>query len=142
MTPVLRPATDADGPVLLVIERECFSRPNWSAVDILRYSCTVAEVGGQIAGFICSRELCPATAGAPAEREILNLAVRPVFRRLGVAQALLNYELRVPAKHYLEVRESNAAARQLYAKIGFTVAGHRPNYYSHPREAAIVMIMK
>jgi ribosomal protein S18 acetylase RimI-like enzyme len=142
MKPTLRSATEADGAVLLAIECECFSSPNWSAADILRYRCTIAEVAGQIAGFISSRQLCPATDGSPAEREILNLAVRPVYRRLGIARALLNYELQHPATHYLEVRESNAAARQLYESIGFTIVGHRPGYYSHPCEAAIVMTMK
>jgi ribosomal-protein-alanine N-acetyltransferase len=133
---------EADGPILLAIERECFSSPNWSVADILRYRCTVAEVGGQVAGFISSRELCPAAGGSLAEREILNLAVRPVYRRLGIARALLNYELRFPATHYLEVRESNAAARQLYESIGFTIVGQRRDYYSQPCEAAIVMVMK
>jgi ribosomal-protein-alanine N-acetyltransferase len=39
----------------------------------------------------------------------------------------------------LEVRESNAAARTLYARWGFTVAGRRKRYYSHPTEDALLM---
>ncbi|MBV9268075.1 MAG: GNAT family N-acetyltransferase [Acidobacteriaceae bacterium] len=142
MNPVLREATAADGPVLLEIERECFASPNWSVDDILRYRCTVAEVDGQIAGFLSSREVSPSSDGMPAEREILNIAVRVVYRGLGIAKALLKNELETPATYFLEVRESNLAARQLYASLGFTVAGHRANYYSHPCEAAIVMHMK
>jgi hypothetical protein len=39
----------------------------------------------------------------------------------------------------LEVRESNAEARALYARFGFEVAGLRKNYYSDLGEDAVVM---
>ena len=34
----------------------------------------------------------------------------------------------------LEVRESNAPARSLYGKLGFSEAGRRRGFYSEPRE--------
>ena len=40
---------------------------------------------------------------------------------------------------FLEVRESNAAARSLYQKAGFVQVGIRFGYYSHPVESGIVM---
>jgi ribosomal-protein-alanine acetyltransferase len=138
----LRPCVQSDGPLLAEIERECFPHPNWTAEDILRHRCTVADMDGQIAGFLSSRQLLPGTAAQPAEREILNLAVRPQYRGLGIATKLLQNELQQKATHFLEVRESNAAARQLYRKLGFIEIGRRPNYYSFPLEAAIVMQMK
>ena len=40
---------------------------------------------------------------------------------------------------FLEVRESNGAARALYAALGFTELARRKAYYSNPREDAVVM---
>jgi ribosomal-protein-alanine N-acetyltransferase len=40
---------------------------------------------------------------------------------------------------YLEVRESNLAARRLYAAEGFVPVGRRPRYYRRPTEDAIVL---
>jgi ribosomal-protein-alanine N-acetyltransferase len=40
---------------------------------------------------------------------------------------------------FLEVRESNAAARALYAGFGFREVGRRARYYSRPVEDAIVL---
>ena len=77
---------------------------------------------------------------ADKEREILNVAVHPDFRRLRIATELLRAEIaRPPGAHFLEVRESNAAARQLYERLGFQVVGSRPGYYENPPETGIVM---
>jgi ribosomal-protein-alanine N-acetyltransferase len=43
------------------------------------------------------------------------------------------------AAWYLEVRTSNEAARNLYAKLGFEEIGTRPNYYQDTGETAVVM---
>jgi ribosomal-protein-alanine N-acetyltransferase len=40
---------------------------------------------------------------------------------------------------FLEVRESNAAARALYKSLGFSDFGRRKGYYQKPYEDAIVM---
>ena len=40
---------------------------------------------------------------------------------------------------FLEVRESNVAARKLYESRGFAVAGSRKQYHRKPAEDAIVM---
>jgi ribosomal-protein-alanine N-acetyltransferase len=39
---------------------------------------------------------------------------------------------------FLEVRESNHAARALYEKCGFAVTGRRPNYYADPVDDAVL----
>jgi [ribosomal protein S18]-alanine N-acetyltransferase len=142
VTPLIRRATEEDLQVLIEIEQESFARPHWDATSFLRYDCIVAEVDRQVAGFLVSRQILPAANGAPAEREILNIAVASRFRRLGIATRLLKQERRHRATHYLEVRESNTAARQLYEKIGFLEVGKRPDYYDFPIETAIVMQMK
>src|ERR687887_1702158 len=78
------------------------------------------------------------------ELHINNLAVKPEFRRMGVATALLNHVLgeaaRLGARRAtLEVRRSNDAARRLYERLGFAVAGVRRAYYTSPVEDALVL---
>ncbi len=72
------------------------------------------------------------------EREILQLGVLPVYRGQGLARELL---LSLPGEepYFLEVRESNQAARKLYESVGFVELGRRPNYYQNPKEDAILM---
>ncbi len=87
-----------------------------------------------IAGFLVSRSV------ADKEREILNIAIHPDFRRLHIATELLQAELsRWRGTHFLEVRKSNAAARRLYEGLGFQSVGERPAYYENPPETGIVM---
>jgi [ribosomal protein S18]-alanine N-acetyltransferase len=76
--------------------------------------------------------------------EIVNIAVSPEARRSGVGAALLDHALReVEAEGvgrlYLEVRESNAAARALYTSRNFREIGRRRRYYRQPSEDAIVL---
>ena len=78
------------------------------------------------------------------ELHINNLAVLPDCRRTGVGSALLTRALREgiargARRATLEVRRSNEAARQLYERFGFVVAGVRQSYYSHPVEDALVL---
>lgn len=79
------------------------------------------------------------------EGYISNIAVAPVCRRRGVADALI-LELIERTKDLLvfitlEVRESNHAAIYLYAKHGFKVVGKRKNYYDRPKEDALLMTL-
>lgn len=81
---------------------------------------------------------------AADEGEILNLAVAPAGRRRGLGRALVQDILGALAERgvryvYLEVRESNAPARALYAAHGFKEVGRRTQYYRRPVEDAIVL---
>jgi ribosomal-protein-alanine N-acetyltransferase len=78
------------------------------------------------------------------ELHINNIAVVPEYRRLGVGSALLRRVLDEAARFgirrtMLEVRQSNAPARQLYETFGFVVAGTRSKYYTNPIEDALVL---
>jgi [ribosomal protein S18]-alanine N-acetyltransferase len=78
------------------------------------------------------------------ELHINNLAVRPELRRAGIGSFLLSFVLKTGAelgarRATLEVRRSNEAARMLYERFGFTVAGVRADYYSKPVEDALVL---
>jgi len=76
------------------------------------------------------------------ELHILNVAVHPDFRGMGVGMALLNdlskRALQLSARAItLEVRESNTAAKRLYERAGFTFSGVRPHYYMDKENALI-----
>lgn len=142
MKPVIRAAKAGDIPALLEIEKQSFSHQHWQGKDFLAAECMVAEVDGHIVGFLVSRQVFCGSRDDLREREILNLAVTPLFRRMGIAKALLRREIQRKAVFFLEVRESNQAAQALYRTAGFTEIGRRPEYYQEPREGAIVMQMK
>ena len=77
-------------------------------------------------------------------REFTNMAVAEKYRRNGVAEALMKeMEERGRQKDvtifFLEVRESNDAARRLYEKMGYEQIGVRKNFYEKPAENAIIM---
>lgn len=96
----------------------------------------VAENGSGVVGHAMAR-----TSGE--EGEILNLAVLVGHRRKGLARRLLTEVViemrRIAVKEaYLEVRESNAAAIELYRSHGFRPVGVRPGYYRSPLEDALV----
>ncbi len=75
--------------------------------------------------------------------ELENLAVSTAARRQGVATLLVTQLLAHSreahvSSAFLEVRESNQAARALYEKFGFQMANLRKNYYSNPQENAVL----
>ena len=130
----IRTATPADLDAIAAIQNNSPEASHWNPADYLDHDCLVAETDhGDIAGFLVSRDLA-------GEREILNVAVSPVHRRLGLARELVHAELARPAAAwFLEVRESNRPARNLYIREGFREVGKRPGYYENPPESAIVM---
>lgn len=81
---------------------------------------------------------------AADEGEIINVAVKPEFRRQKIADKLIGALLSEGHKNgvsrfFLEVRVSNAAAIHLYEKNGFVKQGIRKNFYEKPHEDAYVM---
>lgn len=80
---------------------------------------------------------------AAEEAEILTLAVHPGSRRQGHGRALLGDAMvgaaaRGARAMFLEVAESNAAARALYAAAGFTEVGRRRRYYPDGGDALVL----
>ena len=81
------------------------------------------------------------------QMQINNIAIHPDYRRMGIAEAVLQQvlsEIRMGGTKYvtLEVRPSNIAARTLYNKLGFDILGIKENYYHDPPEPALVMAKK
>ncbi len=78
------------------------------------------------------------------EGHITNIAVHPDYRgrKLGnmILEALIEEAKTLTiADTTLEVRSSNIAAKNLYSKYGFKIAGIRKEYYKDNKEDAIIM---
>ena len=138
----IRPAGLADADRLVPLERRCFTDP-WSALGFGELLVgpfgfgLVAEQGRTVTGYLIGRAIS-------GEGEILNLAVAPESRRLGVGSQLLEAALgllvtRGAREVFLEVRATNTAAQQLYLRRGFLELGRRSAYYRLPVEDAIVL---
>lgn len=136
-------AHDSIGDVL-AIEEAAFTNPWTRAMYLAEMEntgvsyCFLARDAGRTAVGFCSfwRVL--------DELHINNLAVLPDLRRTGIGSMLLDFVLKQGVelgvrRATLEVRRSNDAARLLYARFGFTVAGVREAYYSKPVEDALVL---
>ena len=142
---LIRPATLADAAAIGEAEQVCFGDP-WSASGIAELFeneivvALAAETGGpkiRLAGYAFARVIA-------GEAEILNIAVLPLFRRRGVGGRLLEAAVTAvrtggAAELFLEVRESNTAAKALYFARGFRPVGVRTDYYRNPPENAVVL---
>jgi ribosomal-protein-alanine N-acetyltransferase len=78
------------------------------------------------------------------EIHIATIATHPDFRRRGIGQALLAHTLQAAMEEgaissFLEVRESNDAALEMYRKFGYVESGRREGYYKDNDESAILM---
>lgn len=124
------------------LERMCFSAP-WSEAMLEEelYNDTASFIvaegeDGQVLGYAGLHVILD-------EGYIDNVAVRPVCRRQGIADRLLDVFCRFGQANLafltLEVRPSNTAAVALYEKHGFREAGRRKDYYENPKEDALLL---
>jgi len=155
----LRLATVADIPLMIDLERACPAAPHWTEsqyrelfqaagsgperlVVVVKKELPAASVhtgtgaAPGLLGFLVARHLAP-------EWELENLVVAPAARRHGLGGQLLEAWLARARETdseavFLEVRESNATARNLYEKAGFQQTGRRRGYYTDPPEDAIL----
>lgn len=138
----IRNMTAEDISAVHEIEVASFSVP-WSR-EILEESFEsennkflVAIFDGKLAGYINLWYVLD-------EATVANIAVAGVFRKQGIAAALMENALKEAEENgmsavTLEVRVSNEPAIRLYEKFGFESVGLRPDYYEKPREAALIM---
>lgn len=130
-----------DIDALLAIEQDSYCFP-WSRqqfideLDNQAAALDVAVVDQLIAGYLCSWLIC-------GELQIQNLATSPRYRRRGIAQALLTYVIERSQQlglqsAWLEVRESNQAAINLYVVCGFELQGRRKGYYQDGEDALLL----
>lgn len=142
---IIRDMTEVDLTEICNIEQESFSDP-WSYEDFLESfrnehnSYLVAEQDDVIVGY-CGYW------GVGEEGYIYNVAVRKDYRRRQIGYRMLS-ELIIRAQEKgitaltLEVRKSNEAAIGLYERLGFESVGIRKDFYSKPREDAVIMWLK
>jgi ribosomal-protein-alanine acetyltransferase len=140
---IIRPATPADIPALMDLAAQSETAAHWRRGDYERLfdpgaPSRVAMVieAEALVGFVVA-------LAVGTEWEIENVVVQAATRRRGLgAQLLREFLLRARAAGvqsiFLEVRESNVAARGLYEDAGFRQSGTRMDYYSGPVENAIV----
>ncbi len=131
---------------LMEIARHAATAAQWPRQEYARlftpeqgeeHSLLVVEEDGQVMGFIVGRAV-------EDEWEIENIAVSGPARRRGLGSHLLGEFLNLVRRlggHavFLEVRESNHAARKLYEQWAFLEAGRRKGYYQDPPEDALVL---
>ena len=138
----IRIAISDDIPAILAIEQSTPASAHWTAEQYQarignREACfLVAESQGGILGFLCANIVA-------GEWEIENVVVDETSRRHGLGSQLMRAVIARWQKSgstvlLLEVRQSNAAARALYAKHGFHETGRRRAYYRDPDEAAVL----
>ncbi len=138
------PARSDDVEAVVQIERRSFTDP-WSAHGFrellenprVYFVCAREGVAGPVLGYVVAWFVAD-------EGEIANLAVLPEARGRGVGGLLLDKALmearrRGSTAMYLEVRDSNRTARELYVSRGFEAVGRRKAYYRKPVEDAIVL---
>lgn len=147
---LLEAASEEDVEALVDLEQRCHSHP-WRAssfreemldatrggVVVLRAPYEPAEPARGIVGYYAYRVVAD-------EMHLLNLVVAPELRRSGLGGFLLSRALEQGARRgaeavYLEVRRSNRAAQALYERFGFRTVSVRPDYYTDPREDALVL---
>lgn len=140
----VRPATPGDIPAMIGLVDGSATAAHWSREHYERLFgeptprrvALVVEDAAALQGFLVAH----AVAG---EWEIENIAVAGAARRRGLGTRLLEEFLKMASGEgatavFLEVRESNRAARFLYEKWSFRESGRRSGYYAQPQEDAIV----
>ena len=125
------------------LERESPTAAHWSPTH---YEAIITVPAGlrlllviedqHVEGFLIARNIA-------REWEIENILVAIAFQRRGFASQLLRTLLDIARGNgaqsvFLEVRESNQAARAFYEKLGFCQAGRRSRYYRDPVEDAVL----
>ena len=139
----VRSAAVSDVPTVMAFAARAATAANWSErqyastfADRKHHVCLVIQDQDEVVGFVVARML-------DQEWELQNIAVTGAARRRGLATRLMG-ELMERARTagaeqiFLEVRESNHAARALYEKWAFEPSGRRKAYYTNPQEDALI----
>ena len=139
-----KPLDEPALPDLITIERDIYEYP-WTLGNFrdslhAGYACWQVRTGDD-ALFAYAVVML-----AVGDAHLLNLSIARAWQRNGFGARLLmflmdNARAQGAARMLLEVRPSNIAAQQLYARHGFARIGTRRGYYpaTHGREDAIVL---
>jgi ribosomal-protein-alanine N-acetyltransferase len=145
MSYVIRKMTLDDLEQVVAIDQVSFSLP-WPArsfqfelTDNPASRCWVADMAGRIVGMVVAWLIVD-------EIHIATFATHPDFRKQGIGKALLLHTLRSAKAggaltSFLEVREGNNVALDMYRKFGYVEIGRREGYYKDNDETAILMTL-
>ncbi|MDZ4725508.1 MAG: ribosomal protein S18-alanine N-acetyltransferase [Leptospira sp.] len=139
MSPNFQLISETDLPELIQLESICFPSETWTEKMLrthLEFHAAYFWRDNDLKGYALICE-------TPWEVEIFRIATAPTYQRQGVGQFLFTnlFETFPKKDFFLEVKESNESAIQLYKKMGFTVLETRKNYYPD-KSTAIIMIRK
>ena len=145
MSMEIRRMTLDDLPAVIELDSLSFTLPwpersfRFELTDNPASRCWVVEQDGKVVGMIVAWMLTD-------EAHIATIATHPEHRRHGIARKLLMYALRYMSKEgavtsFLEVRESNTAAQEMYHQFGYEDVGRRKRYYKDTNEDAILMTL-
>jgi ribosomal-protein-alanine N-acetyltransferase len=143
MNLIFRKMTVDDVPAVVDLDQKSFSLPwpersfRFELTDNPASRCWVADLDGKIVGMIVVWLLVD-------EAHVATVATHPDYRRQGIGRRLLAHALRHMIRDgarssFLEVRESNLAAQEMYRTFGYEVTGRRRRYYRDNDEDAILM---
>lgn len=146
MNMYIRKMTVEDIPVVVQLDQMSFSLPwpersfRFELTDNPASRCWVAEVDERVVGMVVAWLMVD-------ETHIATIATHPDSRRQGIASKLLLHSLLYTMDEgaqtsFLEVRESNLAAQEMYRKFGYEAMGRRKHYYRDNNEDAILMILR
>jgi [ribosomal protein S18]-alanine N-acetyltransferase len=135
---VIRKAKSEDIPTVMEIETASFTHPWEKSLFIDTLSADgkyffVYEADNKPVAYIILETVLD-------EGHITDLAVEANYRNKGIGKQLiekvlsLSKELKIHSI-FLEVRESNEAAKKLYQKLGFKLLGTRKGYYTKNEDA-------
>ncbi|HAV79024.1 MAG TPA: ribosomal-protein-alanine N-acetyltransferase [Anaerolineae bacterium] len=141
----IRRMTLEDVSAVAALDKMSFSLPwpersfRFELTDNPASRCWVYDLDGKIVGMIVAWLLVD-------EVHIATIATHPEHRKQGIARELLTYALRYMSMEgavtsFLEVRESNLAAQEMYRKFGYEESGRRKRYYKDTNEDAILMTL-
>lgn len=144
MTLSIRLATAADVPAIMALEKTAPSAAHWSVQQYEDLFGTTAA--NRVALVLGGENELQAFAIARVVRdewELENIVVAGGARRRSLGTRILDELLQIARARgakavFLEVRESNQAARALYEKWAFLESGRRRRYYQEPDEDAIL----
>ena len=129
---------------LAELEKLCFSEP-WSEKSLTE------EIDNPAACFLVAMQQDEVLGYGGmhtvlGESYVDNIAVFPEFRGHGVGRTLMAALIEKARENggvfiTLEVRTSNLPAIAMYRSLGFTEAGVRRNFYTEPREDALIFTL-
>lgn len=139
----IRKMTVEDLPAVVELDQMSFSLPwpersfRFELTENPASRCWVAELDGKIVGMIVVWLIVD-------EAHVATVATHPEHRRKGIGRRLLAHALlsllhEGARSSFLEVRESNLAAQEMYRRFGYEIVGRRRRYYRDNDEDAILM---